>query len=76
MAVHGPFTPAEIRVLLPLLLSDHGDSLAGQHAHMNQVVAYCCTKSCFVFRAWMSIIILNRPVFHLCFVLCFDEEDQ
>ncbi len=23
------------------------------------------------FRAWMSIIILNRPVFHLCFNLCF-----
>jgi hypothetical protein len=71
-AVHGPFTPAVLSVLLPLLLSDHGICRAGQDTHMNQVVAYCCFvfrawKSCFVFRAWMSIIILNRPVFYLCF---------
>ncbi len=70
-AVHGPFTPAVLIVLMPLLLSNHGICRAGQDAHMNLVVVYCCTKSCFVFRAWMSIIILNSPVFHLCFNLCF-----
>ncbi len=35
-AVHCPFTPAEFRVLLPLNLSDHWISLAGQDAHMNR----------------------------------------
>jgi hypothetical protein len=75
-AVHCPITPADFRVLLTSLLNDHRTCLAVQDAHMNQVVAHCSTNSCFVFYAWMSIIILNHPAYHLCFILCFNEEDQ
>ncbi len=37
-AVHGPFTPAVFSVILPLLLSDHGISRAGQDANLALLV--------------------------------------